>query len=134
MSEKSHVSMEQHLCLVCGRPFETGAILLDRRLRRSMERHTITGWDLCDEHRKLHEEGFVALVEIDPAKSEQPTAGDKLLPHQVWRTGKLAHLKREVFSRIFDVVAEPNTPCAFVEPEVMAMLEAMAADTQPPSE
>ena len=53
MSDKSHVSIEQHICLVCGAAFETGSILLDRRLRASMEHHTKTGWGLCPEHQKL---------------------------------------------------------------------------------
>ena len=66
MNDKSHVSLEQHVCLVCGTRFDTGAILLDRRLRASMERHTATGWGLCPEHQKLSDEGFVALVECDP--------------------------------------------------------------------
>lgn len=43
MNDKSHVSLEQHVCLVCGTAFDTGAILLDKRLRASMERHTATG-------------------------------------------------------------------------------------------
>jgi uncharacterized protein (DUF1786 family) len=43
MVEKSHVSIEQHVCLICGSAFNTGAILLDRRLRASMEHHTATG-------------------------------------------------------------------------------------------
>ncbi|WP_430522156.1 hypothetical protein [Pseudomonas aeruginosa] len=47
MNDKSHVSLEQHVCLVCGTAFDTGAILLDKRLRASMERHTATGWGLC---------------------------------------------------------------------------------------
>jgi hypothetical protein len=130
MSEKSHVSMEQHVCLVCGQAFDTGAILLDRRLRPSMPRHTVTGWDLCPEHRRLHEAGFVALVECDPTKSGDPGSGEKVSPNQVWRTGRLAHLKREIFVTMFNVAADPNTPCAFVDPEVMAMLEKL----QPPAE
>ncbi len=44
MHDKSHVSLEQHVCLVCGTAFDTGAVLLDKRLRASMERHTATGW------------------------------------------------------------------------------------------
>ena len=36
MNDKSHVSLEQHVCLVCGTAFDTGAILLDKRLRASM--------------------------------------------------------------------------------------------------
>ena len=51
MNDKSHVSLEQHVCLVCGTAFDTGAILLDKRLRASMERHTATGWGLCPEHQ-----------------------------------------------------------------------------------
>lgn len=47
MNDKSHVSIEQHVCLVCGQAFDTGAVLLDRRLRASMAHHTTTGWDLC---------------------------------------------------------------------------------------
>src|SRR3546814_1103109 len=49
MHDKSHVSLEQHVCLVCGTAFDTGAILLDKRLRASMERHTKTGWGLREE-------------------------------------------------------------------------------------
>lgn len=44
MDDKSHVSLEQQLCLVCGTAFDTGNILLDRRLRASMKHHTTTGW------------------------------------------------------------------------------------------
>lgn len=47
-NEKSHVSLERHLCLVCGVGFETGAILLDRRLRARMQRHAATGWGLAE--------------------------------------------------------------------------------------
>jgi len=130
MSEKSHVSMEQHVCLVCGRPFDTGAILLDRRLRPSMARHTVTGWDLCAEHRRLHEAGFVALVECDPTKSGNPGAGERISPSEAYRTGKLAHLKREIFVKMFNVAADPDTPCVFVDPEVMAMLEGMQPQTE----
>jgi len=36
MNDKSHVSMEQHVCLVCGVTFDPDAILLDKRLRASM--------------------------------------------------------------------------------------------------
>ena len=62
MNDKSHVSLEQHVCLVCGKAFDTGTILLDKRLRASMEHHTKTGWGLCPEHQKLADDGFVALA------------------------------------------------------------------------
>ena len=98
MNDKSHVSLEQHVCLVCGTAFDTGAILLDKRLRASMERHTATGWGLCPEHQKLSDDGFVALVECDPQRSGSQASG-RMKPEQAYRTGRLAHLKREAFEK-----------------------------------
>ena len=123
MNDKSHVSMEQHVCLVCGVAFDTGAILLDKRLRASMERHTVTGWGLCAEHQKLADDGFVALVECDPQRSGSP--GGRLKPEQAYRTGRLAHIKRHVFTQVFNVPIEASQACVFVEPGVIEQLQAM---------
>jgi len=127
MDEKSHVSLEQHVCLVCGVGFDTGAILLDRRLRASMKRHTTTGWDLCAAHRKLFDEGFVALIECDPQRSGAPAGKARLKPQQAWRTGRLVHLKREAFARVFDVPLAADQCCVFVEPGVIEQLQPIAA-------
>ncbi len=64
MNDKSHVSLERRVCLVCGTHFDTGSVLLDKRLRASMERYTTTGWGLCAEHQKLFDDGFVALYPL----------------------------------------------------------------------
>lgn len=124
MHDKSHVSLEQHVCLVCGKPFDTGAILLDRRLRASMERHTATGWGLCPEHQKLSDDGFVALVECDPQRSGSQ-AGGHLKPEQAHRTGRLAHLRRAVFVQVFNMPIDDKQPCVFVEPGVIDQLQSM---------
>lgn len=123
MNDKSHVSLEQNVCLVCGVTFDTGNLLLDKRLRASMERHTTTGWGLCAEHQKLADDGFVALVECDPQRSGSP--GGRLKPEQAYRTGRLAHIKRHVFAAVFNVPIEANQPCVFVEPGVIEQLQAM---------
>jgi hypothetical protein len=125
MSEKSHVSMERQLCLVCGAEYDTGAILLDRRLRASLDRHTTTGWGLCPEHQRLFDDGFVALVECDPAKSGHPSSDDRLKPDQAYRTGRVLHLKRDAFARVFNVPIGLKLPSVFVEPGVIEKLEAM---------
>ncbi len=125
MSEKSHVSMEQHLCLVCVVTFDTGSILLDRHLRASMKRHTTTGWGLCPEHQKLSDDGFVALVECDPQGSGSPAEGGILKPEQAYRTGRVAHLKREKFAAVFNVPIAANQPCVFVELGVIEKLKTM---------
>lgn len=89
MDEKSHVSLEQQLCLVCGTLFDSGKILLDRRLRASLKHHTTTGWELCPEHQRMSLEGFVALVEIDPQRSGSPTGSGLMKPDQAYRTERL---------------------------------------------
>ena len=127
MNDKSHVSLEQRLCLVCAIPFDTGSILLDRRLRASMARHTTTGWGLCPEHERPHSEGFVALVECDPQRIGTLSGDGQMKPDQAYRTGRLAHLKREVFARVFNVAIAAEQAVVFVEPGVIEQLQAMVA-------
>lgn len=121
---KSHVSLERHLCLVCGKSYDTGAVLLQRDLRPTLDPHTLTGWGLCPEHQQLFDEGFVALVECDPEKSGQPTAGDRLPPGQAFRTGRIAHLRREKCLEVFNVPIPTDLPAVFVEPGVIEKLTA----------
>jgi hypothetical protein len=125
MNDKSHVSLEQHACLVGGASFDTGAILLDKRLRASMKHHTVTGWGLCPEHQKLFDDGYVALVECDPQRSG--VHGERMKPEQAHRTGRLAHLRRTVFARVFNAPIEDKLPCVFVEPGVIEKLQTMTA-------
>jgi hypothetical protein len=127
MNDKSHVSLEQHVCLVCGKAFDTGAILLDKRLRASMEHHTKTGWGMCPEHQKLSDDGFVALVECDPQRSGSPTDAARMKPDQAYRTGRLAHVRRTVFAQMFNVPIEDEQACVFVEPGVIDQLQSMVA-------
>jgi hypothetical protein len=127
MNDKSHVSLERRVCLVCGTAFDTGNILLDKCLRASLERHRSTGWGLCDEHRRLFDEGFVALVECDPERSGKPTGTDRLKPEAAYRTGRLVHMKREVFTGVFNVPLAADQPCVFVEPGVIEQLQGMVA-------
>lgn len=51
MNEKSRVSLEQRVCPVCGSPYDTGSILLDKRLRARMNEKTIAGRGPCPEHQ-----------------------------------------------------------------------------------
>jgi hypothetical protein len=118
--------VEQHVCLVCGAAFDTGSILLNKRLRANMEPHTKTGWGLCPKHQKLFDDGFVALVECDPQRSGA-SMGDRIKPEQAYRTGRLAHLRRTVFAKVFNVSIEDKQACVFVEPGVIEKLESMTA-------
>ena len=130
MNDKSYVSMEQRICLVCGTSFDTGCILLDKRLRASMEQHTTTGWGLCAEHQRMFDEGYVALVECDPQRSGLSSKDSRLKPENAHRTGQLAHLKRSVFAALFDVKITDNQACVFVESGVIDWLKAMMEQTK----
>jgi hypothetical protein len=127
MNEKSYVSLEQHVCVVCGVAFDTGSLLLDRRLRARFDHYTATGWGLCAEHRKLFDDGYVALVECDPQRSGLSLGGDRLKPEQAYRTGRLAHVRREAFARLFNVSIEAKQACVFVERGVIERLQSMVA-------
>lgn len=122
--KKSYVTMETAICPVCGKESETGAILLDQHLRDRFEMKTPTGWGLCPEHKKLEEDGFIALVE-----AEHPPEGVvRMGPGEARRTGLICHLKREVARQIFDMGAAVDLPLIFVEPGVIPKINSLIAD------
>lgn len=110
MSEKSHVSMEHKICLVCQKTYSTNNILLDASLKQSMERKTITGFGLCPEHDK-EEEGFVLLIESD-IKDPKLLSKNTINPKDVNLTGKILYIKKDAYARLFD--RNPQ-PISFVE-------------------
>lgn len=127
MSSKSHVSLEKHQCIVCGKLFDTGALLLDRRLKPSMEICTITDYGLCPEDQSKFDEGFVALIECDREKSQLSTDSQTAKPEDVCRTGLVAHLKRDVFDNVFNVSIADATPLVLVDQGVIEQLQSMTA-------
>ena len=108
MTEKSHVSMEQHQCVACFTLFETGAILLDKRLEKSMERHTVTGQGMCPACEARKAEGYIALVEVAGERERRPT-------------GVVSHIRATIWSDIFNSPL-PAGGVAHVSPEVTAHL------------
>ena len=125
MTEKSYVTIRR-VCLVCCVSFDAGALLLDAHLKDRFEKYTRTGWGLCIEHQRLYDKGFVALVECDPTKTGVTKTTQRVNPNQAHRTGRLAHVKRDVFERVFKQ-PRPN-PVVFVPPSVIEWLRANATD------
>lgn len=70
---KSHVAKEMYFYPVCGQTNAVG-ILLDRRLKDSLEPETVTDCSLCPEHAKLDQDGYIALV----VTTDVPEDGEKL--------------------------------------------------------
>lgn len=120
---KSHVSLERRRCIVCGEDYDTGSILLDRRLLPSMEMHTTTGMGLCAEHQSLHEKGYVALVAIDPTKSA-PDQNGTMPFEKAHRTGPIVHMVREKCAEIFGIPLDSiKGPMIYVDEEVTNKLK-----------
>ena len=84
--EKSYVTMEQKVCVVCTKEYDTNALLLDKRLKPVFDMHTTTGFGMCSKCEALREKGFVAMVGCDPEKSGNPEKTCE--PEDAYRTGK----------------------------------------------
>jgi hypothetical protein len=112
MTEKSHVGMGFHVCPVCGKEHDE-VVLLDRRLRNTLTNHMFAGWSMCEEHQKLRDDGYIALIET----SNRPTG----LADAV-RTGQLAHISSGAYPHFFNSEPPPGG-IAFVEVGVIAKLQ-----------
>src|SRR5215831_20757965 len=107
MMSKSHVTIEKHACIVCGKLFDTGAILLDTRLRERFERETTTGLGMCPEHQKMKDDGYVALIECDPEKSKVKAGAATLHSDDAYRTGNVCFIRRTAWDHVFTGVDAP---------------------------
>lgn len=112
--EKSYVTIEQHVCPVCLENVDTGNLLFDEQLRPVFDMYTVTGYELCDEHRKIIEDGYVILVEV----RDKPNDGE-----DPYRTGNTVYLKRHVAEEIFEGMGINDV--AFVEIGVIDKLQQM---------
>ena len=115
MSDKSYVTMEQKRCLTCGCDYSTGAILMDQRPRDMFERHTLTGWGLCDEHQAAFKQGKVAMVEIDSSKSKTTEQDLSIEPDKAWRTGRVLLANREDLNKCIERKIPDDCPMIFVD-------------------
>lgn len=125
MTDKSYVAMEHHICPVCGEEFSTSAILINKRFRNTLDPTVVTGLSLCPKHDQLHQDGFVAFVEVDETKSD---VTKKLTPTNAYRTGTIIHIKRGVARKIFttDMHDHLDEPFVYCGSELVAHLETLS--------
>ena len=109
--DKSYVGMGHKLCPICGTKHDE-VVLLDKRLRETLTRDMMMGYELCPEHAAMSDE-YVALVEVtcDPNRYEDAEF-----------TGRTAHVRWAVADDMFSVDMSRAHPFVFVEPEVMNQL------------
>ena len=109
--EKSFVTLEQNVCPICTKVFETGNLLMDTRIRNgklmeTFDKCTITGYSVCEECQKMIDEGRVALVEIN-----EPSDSNNLTLDNVDRTGKIGWMKRDIVQQLIPEFPEDKFMC-----------------------
>ena len=114
---KSYVGMGYEICPICGQK-HSETVLLDRKLKETLSRENCTGFSLCEEHKQLFEQGYIALIELEG----EPTKKDLTGLEFDNRTGRFAHIRKEVWPNLFNSDC-PETSFVFVEKEVITFLE-----------
>lgn len=122
---ENFVAMGQRVCLVCGATYDSGEILVHKRLREIKEDRRVTGFGLCKEHKDLYDQGYVALVEVDSSKST--IENGRIAPRNAYHTGNVCHMKRGDIFRVFG--KDVDTPAMYVEVGVIdALLKMQEAE------
>ncbi|RLD06754.1 MAG: ATPase [Chloroflexota bacterium] len=113
--------MEQKICPICGTQFDSGAILLDKLMRDKFDHKTLTGWDICPDHTKLHADGYIALVVIEGWKG-----GNIHDFSEPKRTGEIMHLHRDTAKRVFTGISDERIalPFMFIDPDAAEAIKA----------
>lgn len=120
MSEKSFVTIIAKICIVTGKQFETGELMIDQRVKNSFETFTIDGYGISPEVQEKIDDDYIALIGFDATQSHPN-------PKQYsdfYRTGEVAYLKSNVFQDIFTVEL-PKEKFTFVEKEVISHLQTL---------
>lgn len=118
---KSHVGMGAMTCPVCGRE-HSESVLLHKQLKEvfpdSSNQKVHTGYELCPEDKEKHEQGYVALIEVDPSKSD-------INKGVFYRTGDMAHMRRDAAKEVF-VGQDVSMPIMHVEIGILEKLRESA--------
>ena len=129
MSEKSHVSLSQKICLVCGKEYADG-VLLHKQLRQTLEPVTFGGYGFCQEHQAEIDQGNVFLIEV----SNPSTGAEKMSLMAAQRTGRVLTVAREVLKHILKqgFVTDDSPP--FMLAETSLIDELVTLFNQAPTE
>jgi len=121
---KSHVSIEQKVCAICGKTNDSGAILLEKNLRKSLEKFTVTGYNHCDDCNSKLSDQFIAAVEISNKEESAILKNENAI-----RTGVIVWIKKRLAREIFNV-PEIHSPLVFVTHEVVEFLKNLQANAE----
>ena len=123
IQEGSYVALAKSCCLACGTTFDNGTPLINTKFQPIKQDQEVVSWAFCPEHKTIIDEGYIALVGVDPSKSEAP-----MTPATVYRTGDLLFIREEVAKAVFNVPI--NGPMVYVDAEVIPTLRAMQSPAE----
>ena len=111
---KSHVGLGYNVCPICYQKHNE-VVLLDKRLKNSLERDNFLGFEICPEHKAMEKE-YVGLVVV---KNDISVA--KLTPKNAEPTGNYAMLRREAAKHLLKIDAS-KLPLFYIDQTVFNML------------
>jgi len=122
MINNDFVAMEQNICPVCGitHEYNTG-VLLHKNLKTIPDDKRVTGYGLCEEHDKLFQDGYIALVVTDESKSTVNDKGNMDM-QDAHRTGALIHVRRELFNDLLKTELPETQEMVFIDEELAEKL------------
>lgn len=128
------IKMESKMCPVCGviHEFNTG-ILIDKRMKDikpNMGNKVVTDYGLCEEHQKLFDDNYIALIEIDNTHDDPDT--NTLKFKEANRTGNIAFLKRDHVKDMFTsgVNIPEEQELVFIDTKAFTLIKKMYDRTQ----
>lgn len=106
--DKSHVGMGYSICPVCGIK-HNDIILLDTRLKNTLEFNNFLGWKICVPHQEQIDNGYVHLI---VCKNKNQTSFIKL--EDADRTGEIISIKKNVLK---DLINRDHSNFIFIDEE-----------------
>lgn len=113
--------MDPKLCPVCLRAGAGSDIV--QAHRNISER---VAWDMCEAHKKLYDDGFVALIEARDTSVKQ--ANGTVKATDAVRTGRVCHITQDTAVYLFGMGFDPNVPLVFCVPGVIDNINNLVAE------
>lgn len=122
--QRPAVGMGYAVCPVCGKEHDE-MVLIERRwipaVPTKLEQRNFTGFSLCPEHKKLHDDGYIALVVCSYVPEGVPFIEQY---NGAKRTGEIMHMRYSMAARVFNMDVS-KLPMTWIDPEAAAKIKAM---------
>ena len=116
------VAKELAVCPVCGNTHMTG-VLIHKDMKEI--KNQVTHEALCPEHQEMFDDGFIALVEVEDTHHK----GGKRVPiTEPNRTGRLVHIKKDVFDNLITENVDDSMPLVFMAIDAVEHIVSMFED------